>query len=99
MQPTSTGTTQLCVIYRATDGKIVHIHSESFALGMKLHSEDEMARRAQHHAQKAKRDVAGTKALHLRDPHFVGWPSRVDPKTHKIETTDPHSLKNPRKAH
>ena len=95
MQTTSTGITQVCVMYNHADGKIVHIHSETFAHGMKLHSEDEMEKRARHHAQKAKRNLTGAKALHLRDPHFAGWPRRVDPKTQKLEVAEPHSLGKP----
>jgi hypothetical protein len=91
MQKTSTGLTQLCVIYKSLSGKILHIHSETFADGMKLLSEDEMERRARHHAHGRKRDLGGAKALHLREPKFTGWPKRVDPKTGKIEMTDPRS--------
>lgn len=95
MQTTSTGVTLVCVIYNPANGKIVHIHSEAFAEGTKLHSEDQMEKLATHHARKAKRDLTGVKALHLRDPRFVEWPRRVDPKTQKLEMTGPHSFRKP----
>jgi hypothetical protein len=95
MQTTSIGVTQVCVIYDPSDGKIIHIHSETFAPGMEQHSEDEMENRARHHAHKAKRTVTDAKALHLHDPRFEGWPKRVDPKTQKLELTEPRSLGTP----
>jgi hypothetical protein len=95
MQTTSTGVTQVCVIYDPSDGKIIHIHSETFAPAMEQHSEEEMENRARNHAQKAKRTVTDAKALHLRDPQFTGWPKRVDPKTRQLEVTEPRSLGKP----
>lgn len=95
MQKTSTGVTQLCVMYKPISGKILHIHSETFADGMTLHPEDEMEKRARHHAHERKRDLTSAKALHLRDPRFVGWPKRVDPKTGKVEMSDPRSSGKP----
>ena len=87
MQTTSTGVSQVCVIYSSATGKIVHIHSEIFVKGMKLYSKDKMEKLAKYHARKAKRDLTGVKTLHLRDPQFVSSPSRVDPKKQKLEFT------------
>ncbi len=91
MQKPSSAVTQLCVIYKPVSGKILHIHSETFGEGMKLLSDDEMERRARHHAHARKRDLSEVTALHLRNPNFTGWPKRIDPKTGKLEMTEPRS--------
>lgn len=93
MQTTSTGVTQVCVIYSPINGSIVHIHSETFAERMKLHSAFEMERLARKHALEAKRDLTDVKVIHLHDPRFVGWPRRVDPETGKLEMADLHSFR------
>ena len=80
--------TQLCIVYRAGDGAIVHNHFEAFAPGMRLHTEQHMEHLAQQHASARGHDLTGVKFLHLRDPQFAGWPKRVDPQTGKIELAD-----------
>jgi hypothetical protein len=87
MQMTGT-VTQLCMIYRADDGAIVHNHFETFAPGMRLHTEQHMEHLAQQHASARGHDLTGVKFLHLRDPRFAGQPKRVDPQTGKIELAD-----------
>jgi hypothetical protein len=83
--------TQLCMIYRAGDGAIVHNHFEAFAHGMSLHTEQRMEILARRHASAAGHDLTDVRFLHLRDPRFAGWPKRVDPQTGKIELADfPH---------
>jgi hypothetical protein len=96
---TASGTTQMCVLYDQADGRIVHIHSETFAQGMRLHSEDKMEQMARARAQGAKRDVGACKAAHLRDPQFAGWPRRVDPRTGELEIALPQSFgQRPRRS-
>jgi hypothetical protein len=91
MQTTATAVTQMCVIYRPADGTIVHIHFETFAAGMKLHTEHQVEQLARERAAAKQRDLTDVKFLHLRDPRFAGWPKRVDPQTGKIEFEDPAS--------
>jgi hypothetical protein len=84
-----TGTvTQLCMIYRAGDGAIVHNHFEAFASGMRLHTEQHMEVLARRHASARGHDLTDVKFLHFRDPQFAGWPKRVDTRTGKIELAD-----------
>jgi phosphoribosylanthranilate isomerase len=92
---TKSGVTQVCVIYNPVNGKIVHIHSETFAEGMQLHSDDKMEELARQRAREAKRELTDVKVIHLRDPRFVGWPTRVDPTTGELEMADVHSFRKP----
>jgi hypothetical protein len=85
---TAATVTQLCVIYRAGDGAILHTHLETFAAGMSLHSEQHMEHLARQHASTKGHDLMDVKFLHFRDPRFTGWPKRVDPQTGRIELTD-----------
>ena len=82
---TAATVTQVCVIYRPSDGAIVHTHFETFAAGMNLHTEGKMEHLARQHASAKGRDLTDVKFLHLRNPQFVGWPKRVDPRIGKIE--------------
>jgi hypothetical protein len=77
--------TQLCVIYRPSDGTIVHTHLETFVTGMSLHTEHHMEHLARQHASAKGCDLTDVKFLHLRDPRLAGWPKRVDPQSGKIE--------------
>ena len=95
MQTTSTGATQVCVLYNSVSGNIVHIHSETFAEGMQLHPEDEMETLARQHPLKAKRNLTDVKVIHLRDPRFEDWPRRIDPTTGKLEMAGVLSFTKP----
>jgi hypothetical protein len=85
---TAATATQMCVIYRASDGAIVHTHFETFTSGMKLHTEQHLEHLARQRASTRGHDLTDVKFLHLRDPQFAGWPKRVDPQTGKIELAE-----------
>jgi len=86
--------TQLCMIYRAGDGAIVHNHFEAFAPGMRLHTEQHMEHLARQRASARGLDLTDVKFLHFLDPQFAGVPKRVDPQTGKVELADfPHPSK------
>jgi hypothetical protein len=85
---TAVTVTQLCVIYRAGNGAIVHSHFETFTSGMKLHTEQHMEHLARQRASARGHDLTNVKFLHLNDPQFAGWPKRVDPQTGKPELAE-----------
>jgi hypothetical protein len=80
--------TQACVIYRAHDGAIVHVHFEGFAPGMTLHAESRMEELARERATAKRRDLTNVKFLHLKDSQFHGWATHVDPATGKLVVVD-----------
>jgi hypothetical protein len=85
---TAVTVTQLCVIYRAGNGSIVHSHFETFTSGMKLHTEKHMEHLARQRASARGHGLTNVKFLHLNDHQFAGWPKRVDPQTGKLELAE-----------
>ena len=94
MQAMTDTVTQVCVIYRPDDGRMVHVHFEAFVAGMKLYGEDRMEQLARQRAAAKGRDLTNVRFLHLRDPKLAGVPKRVNPQTGELELADPRSFAN-----
>jgi hypothetical protein len=92
MMQTAALSTQVCVIYRSRDGVIVHTHVEAFPADRAPHTEQEMERRAFHHASAKRRALDDVKCVHLRDPQVSGIAKRVDPQTGEIEFVELNAL-------